>query len=41
MYILKLFFKKYDFAFLVFAFVKFQGMGAESIAFQLVIFQYL
>ena len=41
MYILKLFKKRHDFARLILAFEKFQEMGTESIAFQLVIFQYL
>ena len=38
---LKLFKKRHDFARLIFAFKKFQEMGTESIAFQLVILQYL
>ena len=41
MYILKLFKKRHDFARLILAFEKFQEMGTESIAFQLVISQYL
>ena len=41
MYILKLFKKRHDFARLILAFEKFQEMGTESIAFQLVFFQYL
>ena len=41
MYMLNFFLKWHDFARLIFVFEKFQEMGTESIAFQLVIFQYL